>query len=124
MGRILRTQEARAWALVTTNYERGRAFEYRVRDDMRSRGYWAQRSPRSGTSVDVFACHAGIVFFIQAKRDGRISRIEISELRYLAGKHRAMPIFARPEKIKGKRRSGLVYKLLTDGSPFVPPKVK
>ena len=109
---------------MTTNYDRGRAFEYRVRDDMRRRGYWAQRSPRSGTEVDVYAYHMGVGFFIQAKRDGYLSQDERKALVALAREHNAIPLFARPVKLKGKRRSGLLYRMLPDVSPFDPPTFK
>ncbi len=97
---------------MTTNYEKGRSFEYRVRDDMRERGYWSQRSPKSGTAVDIYGYHMGIGIFIQAKRDGRITWDEVCALVSLAKVHNGIALFAEPRVKKGKRRMGIIYWLL------------
>lgn len=66
---------------MTTNYKRGRAFEYRVRDALYARGaVYVSRSAGSHTKVDLTA-HWPMAslngrprpaWFVQCKRDGRL----------------------------------------------------
>ena len=109
---------------MTTNYNRGAAFERRVRDDLCKRGYWAQRSPKSGGVVDVFAYHMGIALFSQCKRNGirSMTREEARALLALAKRHNALALFVEPAKLHGKRRTGIVY-WLNGKERFEPPRL-
>ena len=71
-----------------SNYSRGRAFEYAVRDDMRGRGFVAIRSPASKSPADVYCMSRDMDVLIQCKADGRL--------------------------LRDNRGRGIVYKLLTD----------
>lgn len=66
--------------------------------ELEGRGYWAQRSPRSGGIVDVYALRdaaKGEALFIQCKRDAaKLSPAEWNHLVGLARKHNAVPLLA------------------------------
>jgi len=73
---------------MATNYERGRAFEYRVRDKLYDMGAAAVvRSAGSKTKIDLVALFdiiesptvwgaSGDVWLVQCKRDGRLPAAE------------------------------------------------
>ena len=50
---------------MATNYERGRSFEYRVRDDLISRGYVVMRSAGSRSPADLIAGKPGKILLVQ-----------------------------------------------------------
>jgi len=77
-----------------TWYRLGRQFEYRVRDDLRGKGYFAQRSPGSKTPIDITAISPGRVLLIQCKRGSGISVAEWNEVYDLAVSCGAIPILA------------------------------
>jgi len=104
-----------------TMYRYGRAFEYRCRDDLKKRGYFVLRSPRSGSPVDLIAIKTGEVVFVQCKRSGALPVGEWNELYALAASVSAVPIMS--ETPTGK---GIVYWRMTgkkDGSKRAQPKV-
>jgi Holliday junction resolvase len=63
-----------------TNYERGRSFEYKVQNDLRSHGFTTIRSAGSHSPADLIAVKSGQLLFVQCKRDGKISVEEQGEL--------------------------------------------
>jgi len=75
-------------------YRIGRAFEYRVRDYLKDRGYVVTRSPRSGSVIDLMAVRAGEVVFVQCKRGGQLPVAEWNEFFELAESVKALPILA------------------------------
>jgi Holliday junction resolvase len=77
-----------------TRYRIGRALEYRVRDHLRSLGYFAQRSPASKTPVDITAIATGLVLLVQCKRGGSLPVGEWNEIFDLAKSCGAVPIMA------------------------------
>lgn len=70
-----------------TNYDRGKRFEHRVRDDLRKRGYYVIRSAGSKGKIDLVALIDGDVLLIQCKRDGRLPPAERKELLAIAAKY-------------------------------------
>lgn len=52
-------------------YQRGRAFEYRVREYYKHLGYWVLRSPQSRGPADLICLKKGEVLLVQCKLDGR-----------------------------------------------------
>jgi len=51
----------------TTPYQRGRAFEYRVKKRLAKNGYWTHRAYASRGTWDLLAMKPGVVLFIQVK---------------------------------------------------------
>lgn len=58
---------------MTTNYARGRAFEYRVKEHLEALGYRVIRSAGSHSPVDLVAFGRGRWLFVQCKRDGKLA---------------------------------------------------
>lgn len=100
-------------------YRRGRAFEYRVRDDLRSRKYFVLRSPRSGSPVDLVAIKPGKVLFVQCKRHGQLLREEWNTFYELACSVDAEPILAATPTGRGIKYWRLTGK--KDGSKRPQP---
>ncbi|MCK4513000.1 hypothetical protein KAW64_14740 [bacterium] len=87
-----------------TMYRIGRAFEYRTRDDLKKRGYFVMRSPRSGSPIDLVAIKPEVVLFIQCKRSGQIGVKEWNEVYDLAASVEAVPVLTdRPDSGRGVR---------------------
>lgn len=72
---------------MTTNYERGRAFEYRTRDKLYERGaVYVARSAGSHTKADLVAFFPSVdqpsgpsqprIWIVQCKRDGKLPAAE------------------------------------------------
>jgi hypothetical protein len=99
---------------VATNYQRGRAFEYRVRDALLKRGaVYVMRAAQSKGKVDLLAlwpvkehlkafvkgfCDAEAVtspWLVQCKRDGRLSAAEAAELIQIAVETGSVPMLAK-----------------------------
>ena len=81
-----------------TNYERGRAFEYRVIDRLRANGYFAIRSAGSKGAVDIAAIKPGQVLFVQCKlQQAPFSAAEWNTLLFIARDCGALPILAEAE---------------------------
>ena len=93
-----------------SNYSRGRAFEYAVRDDMRGRGFVAVRSPASKSPADVYCMSRDMDVLIQCKADGRLPPKEWNDFMDYCDKAGAIPVLA----MRDNRGRGIVYKLLTD----------
>lgn len=80
---------------MTTNYHKGRRFEYRVRDLYRKHGWYVLRSAGSKTVTDLVAIGTnGTVHFIQCKADGKISVEELIELVSTALHYSSIPVVA------------------------------
>ena len=103
----------------TTMYRLGRAVEYAVRNDLRKRGYFVLRSPRSLGIVDLVAIKTGTVLFVQCKRSLELGIREWNGLIDLSESVGATPILAgRPA------HRGYVYRRLIsrkDGSKRKQP---
>lgn len=78
----------------STKYKYGRQFEYRVRDHLRSAGYFAQRSPASKTPIDITAIKPGCVLLVQCKRNASLRPVEWNALYDLAMSCGAIPVMA------------------------------
>ena len=87
---------------MTTNYHRGRQFEYRVRDLYKKHGWYVLRSAGSKTVTDLVAISKGArqIHFIQCKADGRVSIHEIENLIYTAITYNAVPVLATKKNRK------------------------
>lgn len=111
---------------MATNYQRGRAFEYRTRDQLLKRGaVYVMRAAQSKGKVDLLAlwpfripdgevgCHecgaSPQPWLVQCKYSihggGRLSPGEGAELVELAAQTGGVPVFARP----GKNGRGVVF---------------
>lgn len=60
-------------------YVKGRAFEYRVRDYLKKKGFFVVRQARSAFP-DLIALKKSRVVFVECKVDGRLSKREREEL--------------------------------------------
>jgi Holliday junction resolvase len=97
---------------MTTNYRRGRALEYRIRDDLRERGYLVVRSAGSKGAVDLMAVGNGDILLVQSKRDGWAKPSERAALVVLAEQYGALAIIATPGN------PGIAYRHYTSGVQF------
>ena len=79
----------------STQYARGRDFEYAVRDDMKNHGYLALRSPASKSPADIYCVKAGELVFIQCKLHGALYKSEWNEFFTFCDSVNATPIMAR-----------------------------
>lgn len=109
-----------------TNYQRGRAFEYRTRDALLKRGaVYVMRAAQSKGKVDLLALWPGDdplaegeVFpnrpwLVQCKRDGRLPKEEAAELIRIAIETGAIPMLAKA----GKNGRGVEFiNLLYEGA--------
>ena len=109
-----------AKAPLSSRYRRGRAFEYRIRDDLRKKKYFVLRSPASKSPIDLVAICNGIVLFVQCKF-GELCVTEWNALYDLATSVGAIPILAVP----GPSKKYQYFKLLAkkDGSKKRQPKI-
>ena len=78
-----------------TNYQRGRTFEYQVRDHLQDRGFVVVRSAGSHTPADLVALGDLVPWLVQVKRDGRLPEAERQAILQMAKRSRAWPILAR-----------------------------
>jgi Holliday junction resolvase len=103
---------------MSTPYEQGRRFAYRVSLDLKRRGYEIIRSAGSKTKVDIVAFRDGDGvtewLFVQAKKaNGTCPPAERVELRRLAHIARAMPVVA----YQSQPRKRIQYKVLIGRGP-------
>ena len=103
-----------------TCYRLGRQFEYRVRDDLRARGYFALRSPASKTPVDLVALQPGQVLLVQCKRGGLLGVQEWNALFDLATSCGAIAVLASSPTGRGTLYEQLLAR--KDGSKQRQPK--
>lgn len=67
--------------MVSTQYVRGRAKEYRAMSMLRSQGWMVSRSAASHGAVDVFAAKGGKLLLVQVKSGrARVKKEELEEL--------------------------------------------
>ena len=109
---------------LATNYERGRAFEYRVRDALTEKGAVAVvRSAGSKTKIDLvamFPIEYGhvygadledmVVWVVQCKRDGNLPAVEREELLRIAELTGVVPYHAHT----GPNGRGVVFTLIEE----------
>ena len=91
-----------------TAYAKGRAFEYRVRNDFQALGYLVTRSPQSRSPWDLIVIGKHLLLLVQCKTNGRISAHDWNVLYNLAESVGARAMLACRVKRK------LVYYELTD----------
>ena len=77
-----------------TRYANGRRFEYKVRDDLRARGYLVVRSAGSKGKVDLMAVGNGEIVLCQCKNNGWGKPSEREALCELATQYGALAILA------------------------------
>ena len=94
---------------MATRYQRARAFEYRVRDDMASHGWLAVRSPASKTPADIYCIGFHKCVMIQCKTDGRLGTREWNDFLDYARSVDAVPVLAE----MGAKGRGIAYHVLT-----------
>ncbi len=86
----------------STQYARGRDFEYQVMKDMGRRGYLTLRSPASKSPVDVHCIKKGELVFVQCKTSGVMGVSEWNGFLDYCESVGALPIMA--EKSGGKTK--------------------
>lgn len=112
---------------MTTNYNRGRTFEWKVRDALTADGYTVIRSAGSKTKADLICFKPGQVLLIQCKRHGgALPPAERHELLRLAAllPGVALPVMA----YQPAPRRPIAYAVLTGPGPrerraWVPDQV-
>lgn len=109
-----------------TNYQRGRAFEYRTREKLLKRGAsYVMRAAQSKGKADLLAlfpyddyARCGIHWLVQCKYSihggGRLSPGEGADLVELANQTGGVPVLARP----GKNGRGVEFINLNTGVPI------
>jgi Holliday junction resolvase len=86
---------------LSKTYQRGRAFEYRVRDVYRGMGYFVLRSARSLSPVDLMAVKKGEVLGIQCKLSTGMTLAEKDSFVQFCAAYGIKPVFVHPDS---KRR--------------------
>ena len=81
-----------------TNYDKGRRFEYRVRDDLKDCGHAVLRAPGSKGVADLWAVKDGRILFVQCKTDGRLPPAEWNALFDTCVEYGAVPVLAYRDK--------------------------
>ena len=79
---------------MSKSYRKGRAFEWRVRDYLRGKGYLVVRSAASKGPFDLVALRKGEVLLVQCKYHGYISKKERETLVRVARMVGAIPVLA------------------------------
>lgn len=94
---------------MATNYARGAALERRAKADLMTRGAFVVRAAGSHGAVDL-CVHwlRARPWFVQCKRDGKLTAGEAAKLRALSRLYRAQPVLCRP----GPGGRGLEYERL------------
>lgn len=88
---------------MTTNYARGRAFEYKVRDIFIALDYLLLRSAGSHTPIDLIAINGdGGVLFIQCQTGRWFAKAKLDELRKVARRAHATAVIACRSKQRGQ----------------------
>ncbi len=104
---------------MSTKYEDGRRFEYRVRDDFKKRGYDAWRTAGSHSPVDVWAVFKGRsesgLIFCQCKLQAKMTVEKRAAFARFCERARALPLLAT--RVKVGRKHEINYELVgVDGS--------
>lgn len=116
---------------MASNYSRGRAFEYAVRDYLYAQGAVqviraagshtkvdltaffpaevGQMTVESGPHIQTISVRIPCVWFVQCKTGGAVSKAELTELKEIAARVGAQPYLAQ----KGKRGEGPELTLVT-----------
>lgn len=88
--------------MTMTNYEKGRRFEYRVRDLFKEQGFVVIRSAKS-KPVDLVCLKNGTSVLVECKtRKSSLGKNGREELLHMAKASRAIPVLAYREKRKVK----------------------
>ena len=67
--------------MTNRNYVNGRAFEYRVKKHLEKQGFFVMRSASSKGPFDLIAINSYVVYGIQCKANGKVSRNELEEIK-------------------------------------------
>lgn len=98
----------------SSGYARGRSLEYRTRDSLRKRGWFAQRMPASKGGFDILAIPSFMssdrprIHFISCRRSGTVSSAEQHALLDLATKHGAIALI-----VSNPHRGEIRYEQIT-----------
>ena len=79
-------------------YNRGRQFEYQVKNHLEKRGFFVVRSAGSKGLFDLIAVSKGVVLAIQCKLGANISKQKVEETVATAKKHGMIPVLAYSAK--------------------------
>lgn len=93
----------------STQYARGRDFEYYVRDKFTAAGYLALRSPASKSPADLYCIRRGEVVFVQCKLHGALPPDEWNEFLDYCDSVGATPVVA----MRGENDRGAVYRIVS-----------
>jgi len=106
---------------VSTPYQRGAAFEHRVKADLEREEWLVVRSPASKSPFDLLAVKLDsrlihVVALVQCKLGGKITRAEEAELTDVCSAFGCCPILAYTLKLRGE----VHYRDLYSGESWVP----
>lgn len=87
---------------MSSNYEKGRALEHRVRAHLREEGFEVLRTAGSKSKVDLVALKQGQILFVQCKRSGALPPAEWNALWDLALMVGAIPVLAE-QLVRGRK---------------------
>lgn len=93
---------------MATNYQRGRAFEYRTRDAALKRGacYIIRAAQSKGLADLAVFWPRDVPWLVQCKLDGRFTRKERDGMKWLSNIcATAIPVFAKP----GPKNRGVIF---------------
>lgn len=110
---------------MSTNYERGSAFERRVGAHLHARGYEVFRAAGSRGKADVLAIRPGQILLIQCKRNGEIPRGEWNDLYALAERiagSAAVGAVVVPLLALMPGRRGIAYRQLVEPAEHRQPR--
>jgi Holliday junction resolvase len=84
---------------MVTNYQKGYALEWKVKQLLKKEGWMVFRSPASKDAADLFATKAGVSVLIQAKKTSRKEKktlyiYGLDGLIEMAQKYKAVPLLA------------------------------
>jgi len=109
-------------APVYSMYKRGRQFEYRIRDNLKNKGFFVLRSPASKSPIDLVAIKKGLILLIQCKTGGEFAMKEWNELFDLSEGIGAIPILVGRYGYKEIQYFKLTGK--KDGSKRPQPRIQ
>jgi len=102
-------------------YRYGRRFEYRIKKDLKEKGYFVLRSPASRSPIDLVAIRKGIILFVQCKVGGALPVKEWNELWELSKGTGATPILASRIGYREFKYERLLFP--KDGTKKAQPKI-
>lgn len=87
---------------MTTNYKKGRNYEYYVKEKLEKAGFFVVRSAGSHGVFDLIAVDLkGNIYGIQVRKNGYLSKNEIEEIKHIVKTYKITPILAHNKNGNG-----------------------